>query len=407
MKFRYGLFCLLVFFLSDSQPLVASSPAHTGLFAAAADTAETAYTNPAGMVRLEETTKTLQGIVAYSFMEFDVDESLTSTSGGDPDKDHTPVVVPAFYYVKPFWEDWRFGFSINVPSGFGSDYGGDWAGRYYTDYYTLVYVGITPSIAYRIDEHWSVGGSLNLTYTYSESMARINNPGVGQPDGKLEYEADAIGVTGSLSLLYQFNDHTRIGLSYTGEASADLEGDLSLRGLGPVLEAAIGGLDGAEIEVENILPQRFQVGLYHEFDSGRYVTVDALWIDFSEFGTGDITVENNAVVTPEGIFDDLWGVTLGMGFPKDDRTTWKFGMMYLSEAVDDHKRTLSLRLDRVWAVGVGVSKKLENSRLDLNLNVYNLGDAPVDTGPGNPLRGRVAGESSSPFAVAVDIAWHW
>ena len=82
-------------------------------------------------------------------------------------------------------------------------------------------------------------------------------------------------------------------------------------------------------------PQRLQVGLYHEFDSGRYVTVDGLWVDFSEFGTGDITVENNAVVAPEGIYDDIWGITLGLGFPQDDRTTWKVGLMYVSEAVDD------------------------------------------------------------------------
>jgi long-chain fatty acid transport protein len=81
--------------------------------------------------------------------------------------------------------------------------------------------------------------------------------------------------------------------------------------------------------------------------------------------------------------------------------------MYLSKAVDDDKRTLALRLDRIWAVGVGISRQLDDSRLDLNLNVYNLGDAPVDTGTGNPMRGRVVGESSSPYAISIDIAWHW
>jgi len=405
MKCRFYLFCLLAFFFSGINPLEASSPAHTGLFAAA-DTAETAYSNPAGMVRLEETTKTLQGIVAYSFMEFEVDESRTSVTGGDPDSDNTLIVIPAFYYVKPFWENWRFGFSVNVPSGFGSDYGKEWAGRYYTDSYSLVYVGFTPSIAYRIDEHWSVGASLNMTYTYSEANARINNPDVSW-DGKLQYDADAIGVTAALSLLYQFNDHTRIGLSYTGETSTDLEGDLELSRLGPLLGGTIGRLDGVKIKVDNILPQRFQAGLYHEFESGRYVTADGLWIDFSEFGTGDISVEGSTVVSPEGIYNDLWGITLGMGFPRDALTTWKVGIMYLSKAVDDDKRTLALRLDRIWALGVGVSKQLDDSRLDLNLNVYDLGDAAVDTGAGSPMRGRVVGESSSPYAVSVDIAWHW
>ena len=386
-------------------PAEAASPAHTGLFASA-DSAETAYLNPAGMVRLDQSSKAVQGILIQSLGEFDVRESQTSVGGGDPDSDSTPIVIPSFYYVKPFKEDWRFGFSLNVPAGFGSDNGSSWAGRYYSDSYTLVYVGLTPSVAYRIDEHWSVGASLNLTYTYSESTTRINNPDI-PTDGKLEYEADSIGVTGSVSWLYQLDDRTRLGLVYSGETNTDLEGDLEFSGLGPLLTGTIGGLDGRELDVESILPQRLQLGLYREFESGAYVTVDGLWIDFSEFGTGDVSVEGSSVLSPEGIYDDLWGITLGLGFPLDDRTTWKVGLMYLSQGVEDDERTLSLRLDRIWAVGVGLSRSYGDSRLDVNLNLYDAGDAPVDTGTASPARGRVVGEKSSPYSLSLDVAWHW
>jgi long-chain fatty acid transport protein len=390
---------------SAINPAQASSPANSGLVASA-DGAETAYLNPAGMVRLDRSAKTVQGIVGYSLSEFDVNEGQTSVSGGDPDSDHTPIVIPAFYYVKPFMQDWRFGFSINVPSGFGSNYGRDWAGRYYSDNFTLVYVGLTPSIAYRIDEHWSIGARFNLTYSYSKSDVRVNNPDL-ITDGKLEYEADSIGVTGSLALLYQFNDRTRIGLVYTGETSSDLEGDLEFSGLGPLLTGTVGNLDGKELEVENILPQRVVAGLYHEFESGSYVTLDGLWIDFSEFGTGDVSVEGDKVFSPEGIYNDLWAITLGFGFPKDDRTTWKVGMMYLSQAIDDDKRTLTIRLDQIWAAGVGFSRRFDDSRLDVNFNVYHLGDAPVDTGFDSPARGRVVGDSDNPYAISLDCSWHW
>lgn len=386
-------------------PAAASDPANTGR-TALADSAETAYSNPAGMVRMEKTTKTVQGILAYGLIEFDVDESKTTVDGGNPDSDHTPIVIPAFYYVKPVNDEWYLGFSMNIPSGFGSDYGSSWAGRYFTDSFTLVYVGMTPSVAYKFNEHLSLGASLNATYTYSESEARINNPGPGQPDGKFQYDGDDLGFTGTVSMMYQWNSKTRMGMSYTGETDTDVEGDLRLKGLGPILDATIGDLDGSTIKVKTVLPQKFSVGIYHELESGKYVTADALWIDFSEFGTGKISIENNGVFKPEGIYKDIYGLTLGIGIPMDSDTTIKFGAMYFSEAVSDSKRTLSLRLDRIIGVGTGISQKFKGYTLDTNFNIYNMGDASVDTG-NNLLRGRVAGESDTPWGLSFDIALHW
>jgi long-chain fatty acid transport protein len=360
------------------------------------------------MTRLERTTGAIQGILAKSLTDFEIDRGETSADGGNPDDDDAPVGIPSVYYVRPFLEDWRFGFSLTVPAGFGSDYGRDWAGRYYTDRYSLVYVAATPSIAYRINEHWSVGAGVQITYTASESVIRIPQgiTPVQATDGKLEYEADAVGVTGSVSLLYQFNDRTRIGLVYTGETSTDLEGDLEFSRLGQGSPLRL--LDGQELEVENILPQRVQLGLYHEFESGDYVTLDGFWMDFSEFGTGDISLEGNTVLKPEGIYNDLWAITLGLGFLVDERMTWKVGAMHLSQAVDDDKRTLSIRLDRIFGVGVGFTRRLERNRsLDVNLNLLHMGDAPVDIGVDGSRRGRVVGESDKPWAVSLEATWHW
>ncbi len=396
----------LILVLLIALPAAAGNPANSGIVGSAMH-AETAYDNPAGMVRIQETTKTLGGTFAYSLSEFDVNENKTSVDGGDHDSDHTPIVIPAFYYVRPVKENWRLGFSMNVPSGFGSDYGNDWAGRYYADSFALVYVGLTPSVAYRIDEHWSVGVSFNITYNYSETDVRINNPGPNQPDGKMEFDADDIGYTGTFALMYQWNDKTRIGVNYTGETDTTIEGDIKFKGLGPVLEPLLGPLHRRTLKVDTIMPQRVAIGAYHEYDSGLYFTLDTFWIDFSEFGTGDISVEGGLIIEPEGIYQDMRGVTMGFGFPLDQDTTWKFGAMYMSSGVENSDRTLSLPLDRIWAVGTGVSQKLKDSTLDINFNLYNLGDSPVDTGTSSPLRGRVVGKSDTPYALALDVSWHW
>jgi long-chain fatty acid transport protein len=403
---RAGILLLCAFaFPGAVGPARAGDPAFTGLVATAND-AETAGANPAGMTRLEETTRALRLVVGHGFGDFDVNQGKTTVDGGNPDSDNVPLGIPLFYLVKPFHEDWRFGLSFTVPAGFGSDYGNDWAGRYYSERFSLVYVALTPSLAYRIDDHWSVGLGIQTTYSYSESVIRLNNPGQEQ-DGKFEYEADAVGVTGSASLLYQFDDRTRVGLVYTGKTSTDLEGDIELSRLGPLLSGTIGNLDGKELEVENILPQRLTLGLYHELEGGHYVTLDGLWIDFSDFGTGNVSVDGDRVISPDGIYDDIWGLTLGFGYQRDERTTWKAGFMYLSDAVGDDDRTLSLALDRVWGLGIGFTRRYDHARsLDVNLSFYDTGEAPVDTGP-DPLRGRVVGKTNDPYGVSLDFTWHW
>ena len=109
----------------------AAGPAFSGIFASA-NNAETVYNNPAGMTRLDGTQMTAQAILIVPVGSFEVDEDLTTVDGGNP-RDSNPSFVPALYYSRQFREDWRFGISIDVPTGFGSNNGPNWAGRYYND----------------------------------------------------------------------------------------------------------------------------------------------------------------------------------------------------------------------------------------------------------------------------------
>lgn len=154
----------------------AASPAFTGL-AAVADDAEGALTNPAGMTRLDRPTTSLGALVAQGFGSFEVDQQRTTVDGGDPDNSNDPIAIPSAYYVRPVGDRWRVGISLTVPSGFGSDNGGRWAGRYYSDSYSLVYVALTPAVAWRVDEHWSVGLGVGINYTLSSSEVGLPAPG--------------------------------------------------------------------------------------------------------------------------------------------------------------------------------------------------------------------------------------
>lgn len=139
----------------------AGGPAFSGLFASA-DSAETVYNNPAGMARLDGRHLTNQVIFIIPMSEFEVDEDLTTTEGGNPRKPDS-AFVPAVYYQDEFADDWRWGVSLNVPSGFGSNNGPNWAGRYYSDEFTLAYVALSPALAYKVTKKFPSGRASALS----------------------------------------------------------------------------------------------------------------------------------------------------------------------------------------------------------------------------------------------------
>ncbi|TNF91681.1 MAG: hypothetical protein EP300_00145, partial [Gammaproteobacteria bacterium] len=181
MRLIFSLVLMLALFAAGRA--YAFGPGYTRINAAA-ESAETAYTNPAGMTRFDKKTTSAGATLIKSFKEFDVDESRTTVSGGDPG-DSDPVLVPSYYHIRPLKDDWRFGFAANLAAGFGSDNGSSWAGRYYSDEFTLAFISLTPSIAYPVTDKFSFGVAIPITISNSVTTSRINSPVPGAPDGKL------------------------------------------------------------------------------------------------------------------------------------------------------------------------------------------------------------------------------
>lgn len=387
------------------SPAMAGSAAFSGI-SASANSAETASNNPAGMTRLQVPASSVNLSLVNGFGEFKVDQGQSS-SGGNPDNEFSPILIPQAYYVHPLNEQLTAGISLTVPSGFGSDYGSDWAGRYYTDSYSLIYVAITPAAAWRINEQWSVGASLGINYTSSKSEVALNTLGA-RPDGQLSAELDGIGSSFGISALWEMSERTRFGLVYSAESTTEIDGDLKFRNPGPVIGGLLDrGLLPRDLEVEQVMPQRIIGGVYHQLDDSAFITVDLAWIEFSEFGVSSVSLGDARIEIEDGNFNNIWAGTIGYGFPVSNGRQYSIGAFYLQKPVDDDKRTLALPLDRIWGVGAGVSFLRANGHsLDVNLNLADYGKAPVDTGR-SLLRGRVVGETDNPYAVVINTAYHF
>ena len=395
--------------LALSPNSLAGSPAMSGIVAEAND-AESVFAAPAGMSRLEGTNMTVQGMVVRSLSSFDVDESKTAVEGGDPDNGEDPIIIPSLYYVRQLDDRWHAGISLTVPTGFGADYGSEWSGRYETVDFSLVYISLTPAVSYRWNDKLSFGAGTGITYTSNTSEVKFRQPIGGGGDGKITSDLDGVGLSVTLSMLYEFTPRTRAGIAWTSDSDADLEGNVRLRNLNPLFDqvATELGIKNINTEFTNTLPQRVLAGMYHQFESGNYFTLDGMWMKFSDFTVSDIELNGNDVnVDLPDIYDDFWAITTGMGFPSGGRLTYKVGAMYVSQMVDDEDRTFAIRMDEMWGFGAGVSYKMPNDRvIDLNATLMNVGEAPVDTGNQGATFGRVAGESDDPWAVLMELTYH-
>ncbi len=376
-------------------------PGQTGM-AAAADSASTAGTNPAGITRFKSRTMQVELLAFFSDNTWEGDIG-NSGLGFKSDTTNT-TILPTSYVVQPINDEWTFGFTI-LGMGFSEDFG-DWPGKYIVETFDLIYLSAFPSLAYRVNDKLSVAASLALTYTkYEQERAVLNplDPGFGE--GSMKIDADGATVGFGLSALYQFTDRTRVGLIYRSELDPELEGGADFSGLGPNTEALLtgAGLIDADVDMSSRTPQSVIAGLYHEFDNGHAVTVDVIWSDFSKFKLSEKYINGTSISDSSVEYDDIFAFSVSYTWPVNERWMLGVGGFYAADMIEDENRTLALRLDSMWSLGVGFEWQwTDNRTLGASISYIGIGDAPV-TSPTIPGLGAITGEYTSRDIIQMSI----
>ncbi len=359
--------------------------------AATADNAAIAGDNPAGMTRLHRSE--LQAGIQPLYVDAKFDTEIAAHSGGDGGNAGGWVPAAGIHYVHSLSPDLKLGLAAGSNLGLGLDYGNSWAGRYYVTEGELLTFSINPSIGYRINDRFSVGGGVSLVYGELTQKVAINNPGPGVPDGQLRMEDDDIGYAFNLGALWEPAESTRFGLTYRSQVDLEYEDLASLKGLGVVL----GGIFSGEqkIDLEMNLPQAVMLSAYHDIDDKLAIVANLGWQDWSEFGKSDIVIKDSSgstKLTSDRDFDDTWHAAIGVRYRLSPPWMVMAGFAYDSSPVDDDDRTPDMPMDRQLRYAFGV--QYEYSR-DLTISAaYELldaGDAAIDQNRG-PLAGEFKGD---------------
>jgi long-chain fatty acid transport protein len=384
--------------------------------AAVAEDAGTIYFNPAGLTRLSGGQLQAAVNVAKPSIKFDNNGSTTvltqPLTGGDGGDAGQLGYVPNFFYAQSISDNLKVGIGIVSPFGLATEYNRDWVGRYYTFKSELLTIDINPSVAYKINRMWSIGGGVSIQYLDAELNQAIDygtiNAALGfglplQPqgaDGKTKIKGDGNwGYGFNLGVLFELTEATRFGVAYRSKISHDLTGDADFTT--PAAAAPIAGAlalvdTGAKADID--LPASLSVSGYHQLTDKWAVMADITWTDWSTFEELRIEFDSGAAdsVTTYDL-DDSFRYSVGVTYALNPQWIFRGGLAY-DETTVSSSRNRNPQLpdqDRLW-FAFGTSYQFSD-RLGFDLSytyITMVDDAGIDkTATGeNTFRGALKGD---------------
>jgi long-chain fatty acid transport protein len=284
---------LLLYEFGTAEPGLAAAG-----YAARAQDASTAFTNPAGMTQLDGTQVLVGGQLMWLNTQFSVDGAtspgLGNGDGGRAFGSNGYVPGGGAFLTHRVSPDLALGFAVAGNFGSMLDYDDDWVGRYRVQDGDLVGVSVMPSIAYRVHDKLSLGAGINGMYGMFDQKVAINNALPSLGDGRLEIDDDTWGWGGNVGVLYEPTPGTRFGLTYTSEIDLDFSGPAQFSGIGPILTALLQsrGLLDARVDVGAKVPQQVMGSVFTEIDDRWALLGNVGWQDWSEFGEVEIGIDN-------------------------------------------------------------------------------------------------------------------
>jgi long-chain fatty acid transport protein len=305
--------------------------------AAMGDDATVIASNPAGMVLLEDEWSFAIGASAI-YPEVKVSGLYTAgpatvpAQGGNVADD---AYLPYIYAAKKVGEDLTLGFGAYTTFGLKSDYPLSFPGRAIADFGELISFNLNPSLAWRIDERWSVGLGYDALYADGTLTSTLPNT---LP--VLDLAGDDWGHGFNAGVLFEATEDTRFGLHYRSGIDLDLEGRAV---------SVIPAFNGpATLAVE--LPATVEFSAVHDIGDWS-VHGDVMWTDWSVFQQLAPQVIGAPAQPPASLqnWKDSWRFALGTTWRASETWTFRLGAAYDRSPVSEANLTLRIPdADRIW-----------------------------------------------------------
>ncbi len=367
--------------------------------------AGTAWTNPAGMVRIG-------GSEIDSSVDFiDPDFRFTGANSNFPDPAAAGAAArnvgaidgaatAATFNVVQLGPDLAAGLAIKSPFGARIDYPQDWVGRYQSLVSFLTDIQAEPSLAYAITPDFSIGGGPVIDYlSLRETEAVRPMFGFQYGDILADVHGSDVAFGYSFGALWQSNAATRLGLTYRSRIEHRVDIRQTLAQSQGLLQSPLGPLIASLLRQQNTpgylyakghekfnLPDNVDASITHELSSEWSLMGEAIWTHWQVFNNITVVTENgNRPIVSQFGFHNAIFASLGAAY----RPVWQKRLLLQAGAgfdqnpFDAAQRQAQIPTDSRVLLGLGASCQINRSTsLGFGYNHYfGLTSTIAATGP--------------------------
>lgn len=322
----------------------------SGMVARADDASAVAY-NPAGLTQVKGT-QVMAGLAAVALnLDLDTDAGWCSNS-------HQVWPIPHAYLSHQLNDKFWFGVGMFTRWGLGHSYPDNWAegaigkmgsqgpilGTNALKSITLLTSTINPTIAYKLNDVWSVAAGVSYTWGYLSLNQQINTSAalggalVGVPvadsaDIRIHSEnGRSFGY--NLALHAKFNEQWSAGLTYRSHERMKFNGSARVRGTGAAggaiagAVAELGGVKNTRGKATLVLPDVISLGVAYKPTDKLSFEADVAYTVWSRWRSLNVDLYGAKGIHQQKNWRDTWALSLSAEYWMYDWLALRAGFLY-------------------------------------------------------------------------------
>lgn len=290
--------------------------------------------------------------------------------GDDQTMDPGFFTLPHFQLAIPLPADFTFGFGVTADYGLGTQYDDEWRMSWNVKETTVQGIVLTPNLAYKVTDKWSVGVGLRWLFfdfeQYTDPYVAQSGVNYGRFENRLKGDNKWKSLGWQIGTKYDVTETFSVGLVYKSAIDVTVEGKTSNSpksydyGVIPaylkVLSPQMYALKQAELrqmvnaqadartgaaEADLTLPQSLTVGCNWDVTKTWHLGAALAWTQWSEFDTlhfklqgGDKDIRLN--------WRDTWRGSLGACWDFAEDWKWMISYVYDMDCTDAHQESAML-----------------------------------------------------------------
>jgi len=328
--------------------------------------ASTVWSNPAGMVRLNqnEIDGSINGIFpnsTFSGANFVGPATTTpGTTGGNLLESAATAGIYSVWSVSP---DFKLGFGTGSPFGQRVTNPSNFVGRYQSLVSSITDVQFNLSAAYKINDQWSIGGGPVIDVFTARLTQALNTPAASFGDAGADLHASSDTAAGfNLGVMYQASPDLRFGLDYRSRIQHNISGTQSISipavySLLPGGSALVGALNAQNSPATTsiTLPDSVTGGAYWQVTPQLALLSDISWTDWSLLKS--INVTPSAPFAAPSTINENWrntvAVSVGANYNLTKELMLQGGAGFDQSPVTDSNRTSRIPDSNRYLVSIG------------------------------------------------------